>query len=124
MPISIGGFSASPFPDPFLGVGSGPTVPQPPRLPTIRDTAGNIWDIFKAGSGVSTMPDAPGVVGDVAKQAVKGASTLLGLDLLRIVILILGIICVIGAIYLFKPTQELVAAPARALAAAAPAAAA
>lgn len=33
---------------------------------------------------------------------------------LRFLFFILGIVCIIGAIYLFKPTSEIVAAPARA----------
>lgn len=33
---------------------------------------------------------------------------------LRLLFFILGIVCIIGAIYLFKPTSEIVAAPARA----------
>lgn len=34
--------------------------------------------------------------------------------LLRLIVLILGIICIIGAIYLYKPTQEIISVPARA----------
>lgn len=34
---------------------------------------------------------------------------------LRLLFFILGIVCIIGAIYLFKPTTELVAGPARAV---------
>jgi len=64
-------------------------------------------------------PLAPVTPGDVS-GALGTATSLIsclaspGTCLLRLVLLIIGLICIAGAIYLYKPTSELIAAPARA----------
>lgn len=81
----------------------GPTV-------TVGDGSGD----GSSGSG-STAPNASsaislGQIGSLIACFLSPTTCLL-----RLVMLILGIICVIGAIYLYKPTQQIIAAPARQL---------
>lgn len=84
--------------------GGGLTVYMPPGTdPTGSGGSGS------SGATSSTV-GALGQIGSLIACFVSPTTCLL-----RLVMLILGIICVIGAIYLYKPTQEIVAAPARAI---------
>jgi hypothetical protein len=105
--------------NPFLGVGtpsspwpSGPgleTWPGWPQLPGIGLTPSN-----------PSTPTTPTTPSENTSSLIGGLSGVIACFqnpaacLLRIVLLILGFICVIGAIYLFKPTQEIVSGPVRA----------
>jgi len=82
----------------------GPEYGTDIKLPPINITT-------PAGSGSGTVTEASSL------DTLKGAANLFmcfaapGTCLLRIVLLILGIICVIGAIYLYKPTNEMIIQP-------------
>lgn len=66
--------------------------------------------------GTSTKPNLVNDTGLLGGTASNLVSCLLSPStcLLRLVLLIIGLICIIGAIYLYKPTSEIIAAPARA----------
>lgn len=74
------------------------------------------------GSGGSSKPGS--IAGSIGSAIFNNLFGGVGSQLLRLVLLILGLICIAGAIYLFKPTSEIIAAPARAAKNAAKAAAA
>ena len=77
------------------------------------------WDIgipgFLGNSGGSSTPTAPVTpASDSIGSKVAGAvgnAVLSALGIKRLAIFLLGLICVIGAIYLYKPTQDIVAGP-------------
>ncbi len=107
------------FGDPFLGTGGpgigvpsgpGPTIGGPSygvdiKLPTLDKGGLNL----PPQQGETPLLSSAATAGNLISCFMSPTSCLL-----RLVFLILGLICVAGAIYLYKPTSELVAAPARA----------
>lgn len=90
-------------------------------LPKIGQSGGGLdtgWQIPGTSPSspsvlLGTNPSALGNTGIVSNVS-SGLLGLFGGSLLRIVLLIIGLLCIAGAIYLYKPTSELIAAPARA----------
>jgi hypothetical protein len=101
--------------NPFLGVGGGGGSWPGGGL--------NTWPGFQlppvtiGGGGSPGTTDPPKTTPVVSGSTIANAASLVacllspGTCLLRLVFLILGLICIAGAIYLFKPTQQIIAAP-------------
>lgn len=96
------------------GGGGNVTLPWPTGGPQIGTPVINIG----GGGGKTTTP--PAKSSGIEDVLPPGTGTLLSClanpsgCLLRILFIILGLICIAGAIYLYKPTSELIAAPVRA----------
>lgn len=105
---------------PDLGAGN-PFLSVPPVTPGGINTGWNIpipGVIIAPGSSPSGTPAGSSTgSGNVEAPAVfNGLVTCImspGSCLLRIVFLILGILCIAGAIYLYKPTNDLIVQPAK-----------
>lgn len=110
-----------PLADPSNGFQAGPPNMQTGiGLPTGGVTTPPIL------GGSSAPPVAVTSTGWLASflSLIGGLTSTGGNQLLRIALFLLGLICVIGAIYLFKPTTQIIAAPVNAVKSAAKAGAA
>lgn len=81
------------------------------------DTSGGGGDTgsFPSGGGGGGTTTTTTTTATPVTNASFNPLSWFGLDFARILFVILGVICIIGAIYLFKPTSEIIAGPARAV---------